>query len=181
MNNIKIITAAEVKINCPSINDEIETGMIDEGILLMQRAVMVPTCGQEWWDEIIQQRSGGTYSSANKVIVDNYLKYILSYAVWQNLVITLSYQLNSAGLRLKVSDHSAQAETADMMYYRDYTQNFIDNIRKEMYRYISLHKNDYPLYYNNKYHDHPSKNQYDWKIGSVGGFGTNRNYYYGTK
>lgn len=167
MNNIKIITVAEVRSNCPSINREIEDGMIDESILLCQRSVMVPTCGQEWWDEIILQRSGGTYSAANKVIVDNYLKYILSYAIWQNLVITLSYNLTSGGLRIKTSDHSVQADSTDMMYYRDYTQNWIDNIRKEMYRYIQQNCSLYPLYASNKYGDKPKNNQYNWKIGGV--------------
>ena len=105
------------------------------------------------------------------MIVDNYLKWILSYAVWQYLVITLSLQINAAGLRIKASDHSLAAEQKDIQYYREMIQNWIDSSRKDMFRYINLHKNDYPLYFNNIYHDKPQNNQYNWRIGGVGGIG----------
>lgn len=166
-----LITAAEVKTMVPEINNEIESGVIDNAIKLTQQSVIKPSIGQEWFDQIILQKSGGTYSAANKVIVDNYLKWILAYATWQYLVISLSLQMNAAGLRIKNSDHSIAAESKDIQYYREFIQNWIDNQRKMMYRYINDNKTLYPLYYNNKYDDHPKNNQYNWKIGGVGGIG----------
>lgn len=171
MNTIQIITAAECRTMCPEINNEIEDGVIDSAIKLTQQSVIKPSIGQEFFDEIILQKSGGTYSAANKIIVDDYLKWILSYSVWQYLVVTLSLPLNAAGLRIKISDHSNPAESKDLQYYRDFIQNWIDNTRKTMYRYINDNKASYPLYYNNKYHDKPKNNQYNWKIGGVGGIG----------
>ena len=167
MNTVQIITATEAKTMVPEINSEIDTGIVDNAIKLTQQSVLKPSLGQEWFDEIITQRSGGTYSTANSYIVNNYIKWILAYAVWQHLVITLSLQLNSAGLRIKGSDHSQAAESVDMQYYRDYTQNWIDNTRKAMYRYINLHSSDYPLYYSNIYGDKPRNNQYNWKMGKI--------------
>lgn len=169
MNNIMLITAIECRTMCPEINNEIESGIIDNAIKLCQQSVIKPSVGQEWFDQIILQKSGGIYSAENKVIVDNYLKWILAYATWQYLVITLSLQMNSAGLRIKSSDHSIAAESKDLQYYREFIQNWIDNTRKTMFRYINDNANSYPLYWNDKYGDKPKNNQYNWQIGSVGG------------
>ncbi len=176
MNTIQLMTAAEVKTYAPEINNEIEDGVINNAIKLTQQSVIKASIGQEWFDQLILERSGGTYSAANKVIVDNYLKWILSYATWQYLVVTLSLPLNSAGLRIKTSDHSIAAESKDIQFLRDFIQNYIDNNRKTMYRYINDNKSLYPLYFNNKYHDKPKNNQYNWKIGGVGGIGTPNTY-----
>lgn len=177
MNNIQIMTAAEVRSIVTELNLEIEDGLINNAIKLTQQSVIKPSIGQEWFDQLLTQKSGGTYTIPNKYIVDNYLKYILAYSTWQYLVISLSLQINSAGLRIKVSEHSEAAQTKDIQYYRDFIQNWIDNTRKAMFRYIQDNKNLYPLYYNNKYNEQPKNNQYNWKIGGVGGIKSNPSTY----
>lgn len=169
MNTLQLITYAECRTICPEINPEIESTLIDNAIKLCQQSVIKPSIGQELFDEIILQKSGGTYSTQNKYLLDNYLKWILSYAVWQYLTITLSLPLNSAGLRVKSSDHSLAAEHTDIQYYREFIQNYIDNTRKSMYRYIKDNETLFPLYFNNKYNEKPKNNQYDWKIGIING------------
>lgn len=171
MNTVMFITSSEVKTMVPEINNEVESGVIDNAIKLCQQSVLKPTCGQEWFDQLLTERANGVYSIPNNYIMTNYLKWILAYSVWQYLVISLSLQMNSAGLRIKVSEHSEAAQTKDIQYYREFIQNWIDSQRKSMYRYINLNQNDYPLYFNNKYHEHPKNNQYNFKIGGVGGIG----------
>ena len=170
MNTIKFITPAQVRSMCPQINQEIEDGLINDSITLMQEAVIKPTFGYDFYNELILQKSGGTYSTANKTLMDSYISWILSFAVWQNLVVSTSYQLNSSGLRLKTSDHSVLAESVDIQYCRSYTQNFIDSTRRSMFDYMEDNKTSYPTYFNNRV---GGRNMtYDWKIGSVGGIGT---------
>lgn len=174
MNNILLLTASEVRGMCRAINGEIEDGIIEDAILSTQQMVVRPSIGKEWYDEIILQKSGGTYSIENKVIVEDYLKWIISYSTWQHLVVTLSLQLNAAGLRIKTSDHSSPAESSDLAFTRSFIQNLIDGTRREMFRYIDEHESSYPLYFNNKYGEKPKNNQFGFDIGVVSKNNTKR-------
>lgn len=160
-----IITATEVKSIVPELNNDVSDILINNAIKMVENTVLIDSCGQEWADELITQKSGGTYTTANKYVIDNYIKNMLAYSVWQYLVITLSYQMNSAGLRIKNSDHSVAGESKDIAFYRDFTQNFIDRTRSLMKRYIDLHKSDYPLFFNNIYNDKP--HTYNFRIGKI--------------
>jgi hypothetical protein len=167
MNTEILITPTIAKSLVPEINNDISDILVTNAIKMTQQSVIKPTLGEEWLNQLLTQKSGGTYSTANKYIMDNYIQWILSYATWQYLVVTLSLQLNSSGLRIKQSDHSVQSESKDIAFYRTYIQDFIDTTRKDMKRYIDLHKSDFPLYYNNIYHDKPSENVFNFKVGSV--------------
>lgn len=172
-----IITSSEVKTICPSINANISNTLIDNGIKLVTDTLIKDTIGQEWLEEIELQMSGdtpiidGIYTSglttSNQYIVDNYLKYILSYGVWQYLVVSLSLMLMPDGLRIKTSDHSAAAEAQDISYMRNYIQTFIDNKREAMYRYIKFHSALYPKYYTDFYGDKPIEHRFNFKISKV--------------
>jgi hypothetical protein len=162
-----IVTVGEVKSYCPEINNEISSTLVERAILATEDTILRDSLGQEWADQIITQRSGGTYTTENAYIVNNFLKQLISFGVWEYLTTTLTYQLNSSGLRIKQSDHSISTEPKDLGYYKEFIQNYMDRVRKTMKLYINDHKSLYPLYYNNKYHDKPKDNVYDFRIGKV--------------
>jgi hypothetical protein len=170
MNTKYLITASEVKTICSSINNEIDDTLINNAILLMQDTTLKDSLTLDMWEDIFIN-SGTT---ANQYLINNYIKNLIAYSVWQFLVVTLSYQLNSAGVRLKISDHSQLAESSDIQYYRGYIQSFIDNVRRLMAEYIEDHQSDYPLYYIYEHGKGPSVNNF--KIGRVGGVGTRNAY-----
>lgn len=162
-----IVTPLEVKTICPEININISDTLISNGIELVTNTLIKDSIGQEWLEEIEYQISGNTLTTQNKYIVDNFLKYICSFGVQLHLVITLSLQLNDSGLRIKVSDHSTAAESSDLSFYRSYIQDFIDNKRESMYRYIKYHPTDYPKYYSDFYNDKPIENRFNFKMSKV--------------
>lgn len=163
MNTTYLITASEVRTICYSVNQEIADDIINNAILLIQDTLLKDSLTYDLWVDIFAN-SGTT---ANQYLINNFLKNIIAYGVWQFLVVTLSYQLNAAGLRLKTSDHSTLAESNDMAYYRGYIQNFIDNTRRLMEEYIEDHPGDYPLYYVYEHGKKPSINNFS--MGRVGG------------
>lgn len=165
MTTTYLITATEVKALCPQINNEIDNALINNAILLMEDTLLKDALTLDMWEDILAN-SGTT---ANKYLIDTYLKNMLAYGVWQYLVVTMTYQLNSAGLRIKTTDHSQAAEASDMAFIRNYIQNFIDNTRRLMHEYIEDHPNSYPLYYT--YEDGKRPHTNNFKIGRVGGGG----------
>jgi len=164
MTTTYLVTATEVKALCLSINNEIDDTLVNNAILLIQDTLLKDSLTYDLWNDIFVNSA----TTANKYLIDNYLKNLIAYGTWQFLVVTLSYQLNSSGLRLKVSDHSQLAESTDIQYYRGYIQVFIDNTRRLMNEYIEDHQADYPLYY--VYENGMKPNQNNFKIGRVGGY-----------
>jgi hypothetical protein len=169
-NTVKLVSVAEVKTLVPSINNEIDNTLIDNAILLIQNTLVRDSLTQDFLEDIIAN-SGTT---DNKYLIDNYLKNLISYGVWQYLAVSLSLNLNSAGLRIKLTDHSQAAEPTDIKFYRDYIQNFIDVTRKEMSRYIFDNQTKYAKYYSDKWGDMPKKANF--QMGRVGGMGQYEEY-----
>jgi len=167
MYNQYLVTSSEVRVFCPEVNGDINDLLINRATLAVEDTILRDTLGQEWSDEIISQKSGGTYTAANAYIVNNFLKLLVSLSVWQYLVMTLSLQLNSAGLRIKSSDHSIAAESKDLAFFRDFIENYMDRVRQTMKRYIDDNISLYPLWKNNKYHDKPAQNTWNFRIGKV--------------
>lgn len=167
MNILPMLTATQIKAICYDINNTIADKLINQACILQQQTLLKDSLGQMWYDDLYGQFTGGTYSTANAYMMDNYLQYILAFGTWKHLMISLSLQLNDAGLRIKSSDHSVQAESKDMFFYREYIDSFINNKRKEMFRYITRHTTDYPLYYSTIYNDHPQRNINEWQIRKV--------------
>lgn len=162
MNTKYLITATEVKTKVPFINNEIDTTLISNAILLVQNTLIKNSLTQDFYEDILTNSA----TTANSYLITNYIQDIIAYGVWQYLAVSLSLQLNAAGLRIKLSDHSQAAESVDIEFYRGYIQNFIDGARKEMDRYIEDHQADYPYYWSDKYGDKPRT--YNFKIGCVG-------------
>ena len=174
-NTIYLISASELKTLVPAINNQVDDTLINGAILLVQNTTVKDTITQDFYEDLLIN-SGTT---ANKYLIDNYLKNLISYSVWQYLMVSLSLQLNDAGLRIKTSDHSVAAESVDIAFYRTYIQNFIDGVRKQMDRYIFLHQSDYPLYYQDKWGDVPVKNNFRFgRIGRDGNYYDEENKYH---
>lgn len=167
MKILPILSATTVKDLIPDINNTINNTLVDQACVLMQQTLLKDTMGQEWYDQLYSQFIGGTYTTANSYILENYLQYVLAFGIWKHLMISMTLQLNDAGLRIKQSDHSGVAESKDLTFYREYIDNFINNKRKEMFRYIEYHSTDYPLYYSSKYGDNPHKMINDWQIRKI--------------
>jgi len=165
--SVLIMTEPEVKALVPQMNKTVDESLIESTLLFTQDTLIKDSIGQDWYEELLLQKSGGTYTAANQIIIDNYIKNILAFGVWQNLIINLSLAVNESGLRIKISDHSEAASSRDIAFMRDYIQNFIDAKRKEMYRYIKNNKSSYPKYYNDVYGDKPINNIYNFKIGGI--------------
>ena len=163
MNTKLLVSVAEVKALCPMINNGIDNTLVSNAILLIEDTLLKDSLTLDMWEDILTN-SGTT---TNKYLIDNYIKNLVSYGVWQYLTVTMTYQLNSSGLRIKTSDHSAAAEAADISFVRSYIQNFIDNTRRLMQEYIEDHPNDYPKYY--IYEDGKKPHTNNFRIGRVGG------------
>lgn len=144
-----IITAADLKSLIPEISAEIDNNIISSLIERLQDMKIRPLLrSYSWYEEIMTQVSGNTLTDANEVIVINYLKLILSFFVQQKIIITQTYHIERAGLRIKTSTVSELAPPEDIRYYIQTITDEIDYLKGEFFKYVSEHEAEYPLYQN---------------------------------
>ena len=91
MNTKLLVSVAEVKALCPMINNEIDNTLVSNAILLIEDTLLKDSLTLDMWEDILTN-SGTT---TNKYLIDNYIKNLVSYGVWQYLTVTMTYQLNS--------------------------------------------------------------------------------------
>ena len=167
MSNIilPILSASTIKQLIPQINNEIDNVLVDNNTVFVQMTLIRDTMTQDFYQDMYNKWTGHTMTAAYTTLKEEYIDWILALGVWQNIIITQSYQLNSAGLRLKTTDHSVAAEPQDISFMRQYIQNMIDSKRKDMQRYINDNQGNYPLYFSDKYGDTPKTKNF--RIGRV--------------
>jgi len=158
-----MLSATTVRQLCPQIALTVDDSLIYNQMILSQDTTIKNSLGHKWYYIMINNISGNTVSVVDQYLIDNFLSYILSYDILKQLVVTLSYQMNDAGLRVKTSDHSQLAETRDLSFYRTYIDNFIDSKREEMNRYIRHNAASYPYYFTSVAH----KTVYNFEIRKI--------------
>jgi hypothetical protein len=145
-----IMTAQQVKNTLPEINDNIPNELITQHVKIVQQMKIRPLLGYDYYEELEIQTSGNTSGStltaANQFILDEYLYMIISLHVQMRLVMGNTYQLENAGLRVRLSDVSDAAQIQDMTYYRTDLKNDIDFLINEMKKYIDANQSSYVTY-----------------------------------
>ena len=170
---ILLLSASTVKLMVPEINNTIDLTLITNAIWFVQETLIKDTLSQLFYEDLLAKwgtDSGHTgMTTAYTYLKTEFLDWILAWGVWKHLIITMSLQLNDAGLRIKTSDHSSAAESVDIAFMRDYIDNFIDAKRKVMYRYITdpAKPNDYPYWFTGRFPDYPRAMVYDFTIRKI--------------
>jgi len=152
-----ILNSQDLKNINPFINNDIDEQLLNTTSVNVQNTLLRDTLGYPYYDSIYNQfLSGGTtgFTSADQIIFDNYLQYIITWGVTRDISFPLMYQLNSDGIRVVTSDHSEAATDNAATQNREYWQNLINERRVEMVKYMKDNQPSYPLYWrsgNNKY------------------------------
>jgi hypothetical protein len=145
-----LMTAQEVKDTLPEVNNNIPNELITQHIKIVEQMKIRALLGYDLYEQLELEKSGGTFSTANQYLLDEYLFMIISLHVQKRLVLNNSYQLENNGLRVKLSDVSDLAATEDMSYYRSSLNDDIDFLINEMKKYMMTNQASYPKYFSRK-------------------------------
>ena len=152
---VPIVSNDIIRNICYDINVNITNKQIDNASFLIQETLLKDTLTPDYYYSFTGITTGITYNSYDQYVKDNFIDYIVSYGVWKHLIFTLSYQLYPDGLRKRTSDQSDYVEHEDINLLKSYIDNFINNKRQELKRYMIDNSNYYPLYFRSKWGDIP--------------------------
>jgi hypothetical protein len=72
---------------------------------------------------------------------------IIALHAQRRLVMGNTYQLENAGLRIKLSDVSDAAQVQDMTYYRSAIDDDLNFLVNEMKKFLDANQSNYPKYF----------------------------------
>jgi hypothetical protein len=149
---IPILSSTTIKQLNLWINPDIDSTMIDQATVNVQRSLIRETLGYPYFENIYNQfinNSGNTtgYTASDQYIMDNYINDVIAFGVANEILPTLFGQLNQDGLRLITSSQSVIAPDKLISMYQQIYQSKINERRIEMVKYMDKNRSSYPLYF----------------------------------
>ncbi len=149
MYNTQIITSSEVSEQ--AINDNyFDTAYFDNYILSTQRKYVKNALGKDFYNEILTQVESASLTSDNTIIVNDFIKPMLSHYVVYEVYSKIHTQLTNQGVMENNTEQSSQVKSFEYSQSRDFYINKADFWKKDLIDYIKEAKdsdpNKFPLF-----------------------------------
>lgn len=145
----QLLTTAQVLKDRWMIDKNLNNNEVDRAIMEAQNREIKPVLGYAFYEQLMIEVSGGTTTTANQYLLDNYLIKIIGYGTSNRIAITKSYIIDEAGVRTKNSDLTQLANDAGFEIRKKDNDSSIKIETMSMWEYLDDHKDDYPLIYQN--------------------------------
>jgi len=143
--NVQIVDAEYVKQNS-DIEFNVETRLIDNSIMLSQRIDLLQLIGQELYVEVMTAVSGGTESSNQLTLINDYiLPYVTQRAVY-HLLPSLHGKIRNSNVVSQNSENSNAIDLQELKYKRDIQANLSQFLGERLVNFLCLNITDYPTY-----------------------------------
>ena len=145
------IMMTSTEVSSQAINDNyFDTAYFDKYILTSQRKYVKPVLGKDYYNELLTQIAGGSLTTDNTIIVDNFIKPMLAHYIVYEVYSKVHTQLTNQGAMENNTEQSNQANNFEYSQSRDFYINKADFWKKHMIEYIKEAKDDdstkFPLF-----------------------------------
>tara|TARA_Y100001938_G_scaffold143057_1_gene215253 strand:- start:7520 stop:8023 length:504 start_codon:yes stop_codon:yes gene_type:complete len=145
------IMMTSTEVSTQAINDNyFDTAYFDKYILTSQRKYVKPVLGKDYYNELLTQIAGGSLTTDNTIIVDNFIKPMLAHYIVYEVYSKVHTQLTNQGAMENNTEQSNQANNFEYSQSRDFYINKADFWKKDMIEYIKEAKDDdstkFPLF-----------------------------------
>lgn len=144
-----LIEAAYIKkFECP--DQSIDDNRITPTILTAERLYIRPLLGRRLYIEIGNQVVAGSLTTANEILLNQYIAPCLAKYVVMDLRPALTYQLTNKGSQEKSSDYSQPSELKTIQYMMDNDRMAAAVFANTLQEFLRENNSSYPLYTPNK-------------------------------
>jgi len=145
------IMMTSTEVSTQAINDNyFDTAYFDKYILTSQRKYVKPVLGKDYYNELLTQIAGGSLTTDNTIIVDNFIKPMLAHYIVYEVYSKVHTQLTNQGAMENNTEQSNHANNFEYSQSRDFYINKADFWKKDMIEYIKEAKDDdstkFPLF-----------------------------------
>lgn len=143
---ILLVSAEKVK-SFTEVNENLDESILLPNIQIAQEIGLHNLLGTEFYEHILSAAQGGTLTSAETTLVEDYIApYLLHRAVYEALPAIYMRMMNKS-VSIGESPNSRSADRGDMSYLRNIHQNRYEWYSQRLQDYIQPRNGDYPLYF----------------------------------
>lgn len=143
----KLITAEEViNFACESVNFD-EGFILDKTIIGVQYDELFSVLGKDYYNELLIQ-SLTSYTSANQIIIDRYVKPFLAYKIKSRVMAVASFKMTNAGIVQNSGEFVERSMVKDVDYARNEASQMGDSFKWQLVAYLNDEDyiDSYPTY-----------------------------------
>lgn len=147
MANRKLLTAAEV-ISESGIRVNIQTELIDPYIVDTQQESLEEMLTSPLYEELITELNAASFSAANQLLYDNFIKKYLALMVLHFALPFIQYDISDAGVRVNEDplDTSRPTGSKEFTILRESIRSNADTKRRKIITELTDNRDDYPSY-----------------------------------
>jgi hypothetical protein len=148
-----VLLISETKLKAfTTINQNVDMALLTSCIYMAQELglqTLIGTKGYDYYMNLVKsvQLSGGTMSSADRIMLDDYIApYLIHRAYYEAMPEIFARKMNKA-IVVGNTEQGASIDMKGMAYLRDIEQGRYEFYAQRMQDRIRSYSNDYPWYY----------------------------------
>jgi hypothetical protein len=149
VNQYKTLATAGEVINNSFTNANTDPALISTNtILLSELAHLKSAIGKKFYEELKTQNNGGTLTTANQTLMDDFLVRTLCWFARFEVINEIQSNSSSAGIVHNIDEFSTIIDPAELNAYKQDTYRKAEIYLKDMIEYLNDPDNsaDYPTY-----------------------------------
>lgn len=164
MASVLLVSETKVKAFTP-LNQNIDMALLTTCIYIAQEVHLQPvigTLGMDYYTNLVKQvqLSGGTMSTADKIMLDDYIAPLLIWAGYYEAIPEVWNRKMNKGLTVGNSEQSTALDIKGMQYFRDNALNKYQFYIQRLIDRVQAYPSDYPWWYQYNFKDGmPSSNE----------------------
>jgi len=161
MSGILLISPQKIKAFSET-NDNVDEKLLLSNVQIAQDLGLQTLLGTKFYTHILLSASGGTLSTSEVTLLEEYIQpYLLWRATWESLP-TLWMRIMNKSIIKGNTEQGSHIDKGDLTYLRNIHQNRYEFYSQRMMDYIKNNPGDFPIYYQYSSNDgmKPSKEVY---------------------
>lgn len=165
--NVLLINEKNIK-DFSLLDDNLSYDYIVPILKFVQDEKLTRILGKDLYDDIRQQVFTGSTSDNYKLLLDNYIKYVLIWGVLNEIQVPLNIKFRNAGMVESTTEFGNNTLLDNIKYTKNNYEKIANFYETQLINYLIDESNSYSLWdgCNGQYkcHNHTLKNNYNCSI-----------------
>ena len=141
-----LLVSAEKLKTTTNINSNLEDSKLIPSIRYASKTHIQPVLGSTLFTEIETQVSGGTLTTINKALLDDFIQESLIYWAYYEILPFLQFKIDNIGITKNSDDNSQPIEDSEFKFLRSNIKNKAEWHSERLRKYLIENSTDFDAY-----------------------------------
>lgn len=145
MARVLLISIEDVKKITP-VSGNLDSDFYNESIFHVQLSELIPIIGRPLYDKLIADVIAASLTGVYLTLVDDYIKYFLSYWAASDYALLSNYKMSNGGTSTYQPDNASANSTDEVIRLTERLESKGKFYGQQMIDYLIANKSDFPEY-----------------------------------